>query len=158
MDEGMIDAMPARSLQAMMGDLLPTFLPESQRRRFEANAARWSTRTPFEWDDMFFARRDELIRLLEKLSGWLEIEEWDLALEAPACDEDLLLLYVLKVQSAAARVMLLSPDQYVPGDLVQMWSWLTRFVDGETWLFWTVMLDGMPIKLPLWTVPRPREI
>lgn len=158
----LVDAMPARSLKAMMPVLLESFLPDSQRDRFEREAMRWSERTPFEWDDMFFSRRSDLEALLRKLEGWMDIEDWSLPLSDPACDEALLLLYVLKVQAAVISILHLPDEHFVPGKMEAMWRWMTSLGKAETWADWTILKQGWTEQLPappkIWSMPKPRGI
>ena len=118
----------------MLPDLLPTWLPDGMRPAFELACSAAKRRLPPEWDAVWATKKDALETLLSDLADWQDVEDWEIRLLG--CDADLLLFYVMKVQRAAALVLSLPDDAWVPAGAVEGWRWMMALRPGEGWLSW----------------------
>jgi hypothetical protein len=151
--------LPAKSLKEMLPQLLPVWLPDGLRDGFFSTAKIWRQKPADEWTAEWDRRQQPMQALVDKLAGWMNIEDWELPLSA--CEDTLLLFHVLRLQSMVIRVLHLSDDQFVPGELDQLWHWLLDLRQGEHWIIHTVFArDGLrqlPPQAWMWAIVTPAE-
>jgi hypothetical protein len=135
-----VPCIPAKLAKANASLFWDGCLPSELRERFEAVASVWSKKSTAEWDEEWSLQREPMQKLVDKLAGWMDIEEWELALQPVG--ESLLLFYVLRVQRAAIRLGLAKDEDMVPAEATVFWQSMMDVDPRDHWILWTAGIHG----------------
>lgn len=130
------------------------YFPPEARGRFEAQADVFESKTLEEWEQRWWARKEDLSSALEELGKWSG--EADTSLLITGWDDELIFWHVMRMQSLA--VMLASnPESYAPANLEEFWQ--RHVMHLTTWMEFVFPVGGAFLKLArrpkIWRIAWP---
>ena len=159
MEEKTILAGKAPFAQDWFNQSAEFFFPPKLKRRFDAIASEFALQPPDFWNDHYIPETRERLRqaLAEMEAHLAELDCTDFLANL---DDTLFFFYVLKMQSAWVFLLALDAEQYVPGELPQLWKWMTQIPDTEGWFNYVLPtaweLRKLKVEPPLWGIPFPK--